>query len=697
MAKKRKKQTSRGRQPGGGAARPYEVRAIAVKASTFLFTWQTACVFAAILVVGIAAYSNTFRVPFIFDDHPQIETNQAIRSLSGVLHGPPLTRLIGYFSFAVNYAISGLGVTSYHVFNLVVHLLVAVLVFSFVSLTLRAPFIANAKLHGRAAALILIPTFTALLFVAHPIQTEAVTYIFQRLTSLAALFYLLALVTYAKSRLLAEGGPRGNTIRRGFITGSLYAVALASTFVAMMTKENAFTLPVAILLWEMMFMDGAIKKRLLRVAPFFVPVIAVPILLAVQNAPLLEAPGVAPAPSHLAYLFTQFRVIVTYIRLLFVPNWQNLDYDYPLYDHLLDPSVLLSLLLLLTLAGGSICLFILAKKNKISKLFGLAAFGIFWFFLTISVESSLISISDLILEHRLYLPSVGFLMAIVTVLAVAAQALRKKMRAVYLVLGSALSVLVIVFGGAAYARNSTWQDPITFWQDVVSKSPGKARPHVDLGNAYFQAGRIDDALREDLAGLAIDPNQGLAHLNVAEIYMNRKQYDDAIGEFQLALEADSSLAPPHDGLGYIHLIRGETDQAEAEFKAALTLDPNFSSSHRLLGGIYERRGQLDDASKEYQAAIDSDPQMGVNYALLGRVYLTENRASEATPLLVKAIQLDLTNEQEFVYLGDAYAAQSQFQNATAAYQAALKLKPGDDAVKQKLQSLQSNYPSQINH
>ncbi|HWR57705.1 MAG TPA: hypothetical protein VN328_02350, partial [Thermodesulfovibrionales bacterium] len=409
-----------------------------------------------IAVVCLLCYSNTFSVPFQFDDPDNISEMPFVRNI-GVFFGPEwvspgstfVMRTVGFFTLAVNYRIHGEAVAGYHIVNILIHVFNGFLVYFLVLLTLRTPCLGSEKSDvgserseqtSKNPSLFtfhlshLFPLAVALLFVCHPVQTQAVTYIVQRFSSLATLLYLLSLVLYIKWRLgQQESGVRrqetevrskksaGNPLSA--MRYALYALSLISAVLAMKTKEIAFTLPLVIALYEFMFFDGGLKKRMLYLVPLLLTMLIIPLSLMGSTKPLgeiigdvSEATRVGTALPRWDYLFTQFRVIVTYIRLLFFPVSQNLDYDYPVYHSFLDPNVFLSFLFLLSIIGIGMWLayrswFMAHRKrlkangapdNELSAIScqRLIAFGIFWFFITLSVESSVIPIADVIFEHR---------------------------------------------------------------------------------------------------------------------------------------------------------------------------------------------------------------------------------------------------------------------------------------------------------
>ncbi|MBI5407765.1 MAG: tetratricopeptide repeat protein, partial [Nitrospirae bacterium] len=297
-----------------------------------------------ISLLGLLAYSDTFNAPFQWDEYRIFEKEPSIiKDLSYFSHPSKAKalefyhalrgRFIGYLTFALNYKIHGLDVTGYHIVNIAIHLINALLVYFLVILTLKTPNLKESSLKEKSGYVAL---FSALIFVSHPVQTEAVTYIFQRLASLTAFFCLLSLVLYITWRL------RQDTAKEAFpFKGILfYFFTLLSLVFAMKTKENAFMLPAIIALYEFFFFKGAVKKRILSLVPILLTMLIIPLSLTGTERPLGEAIGdIAKGHASIQrtdYLLTQFRVVATYIRLILFPVGQNIDYDYPVYNSLLD-------------------------------------------------------------------------------------------------------------------------------------------------------------------------------------------------------------------------------------------------------------------------------------------------------------------------------------------------------------------------
>ncbi len=395
----------------------------------------------AIGLLVIAAYSNTFHASFQFDDQPQIIQNGLIRSMSpGILKQ---TRGVTYLSFAVNYALGGLDVTGYHVVNLSIHIINSLLAYWLLLSTFKL-------LNKDDAWARRVAFFSALIFALHPIQTQAVTYIIQRMESLSSLFYLAALLFFVKAAV-SDSGPKRLI---------LYGLVGLSYLMGFYSKETTFTIPAVVLLYDFFFVSKGSFKGLANRWPLYAVLAAFFIFFTMNTVmPLggfgdvskesIVAETISPKPdasvpvalpreesagfkvtyiSPKEYLLTQFNVVVYYLTLMAVPVNQNLDYDFPRATGLFQAPVprkgaalnmpmlppIASLFIILFIIGLGIYLYLKSMKDAEEGGAGagaekrLISFFILWFFIILSPTSSFIPIIDVIYEHRLYLPSLGF-------------------------------------------------------------------------------------------------------------------------------------------------------------------------------------------------------------------------------------------------------------------------------------------------
>jgi tetratricopeptide (TPR) repeat protein len=611
---------------------------------------KTACFHMALIVlVGFLAYSNTFDAPFQWDENVFLKDNPIIKDVKNFTDPARLktlsycglvkSRFVGYLTFALNYRLHGFDVTGYHVFNLFVHLMNGILVYFIVLNTFRTPFLEYTSIRGYSRHIAL---FSALLFVTHPIQTEAVTYIFQRFVSLMAFFYLFSMLMYMRWRLGVED--------RGFfhpLSVSLYALSLSSAVLAMKTKENAFTIPFVILIYEALFFGwirasrGERFLRVLRLVPLFMTVVIIPLTLVDIDRPIGE---IVDSLSHsivdnenisgMEYFFTQYRVLVTYMRLLLVPLGQNINYDYQIHDSFLHPEVLVSFLFFASLIG--VAVYLVYRSRFEMPCLRLVAFGIFWFILTLSVESTFVTLPMLINEYRLYLPSVWFFIAGFSVVFILLVRLRVSRTAVL----ASLFIVPLSFAVATYDRNSVWKCRVMLWEDTVSKSPGAAIGHHNLGLAYKDKGMHDKAIASFITALKLEPDYALAHHNLAAAYRGKGINDKAIEHYELALMIKPDLEKTYNNMGVIHYEKGHVDKAIEYYLRALSLRPDFADAHNNLGLAYRDKGLTEMAREHFIAAMEVSPYYERAYFNLGLLYIDGGYFEKAHLEVEEAIRLN---------------------------------------------------------
>ena len=339
------------------------------------------------LIVGVAlvAYSNTFHVPFHFDDRPNITENPNVQikvfsweNIGRLIKNTykESIRVFSYFTLALNYYFGGFNVFGYHLVNFFVHIASGIFLYWFLLLTLNLPSLKEK--YGIISYKVAL--FSSLIFISHPIQTQSVTYIVQRMASMAGMFYLLSLVLYIKGRL-STGWPRV----------FYFAGTALSYLLGVFSKENVAILPLFIALYEFYFfqkfdLSPKGKKILLGL-------VAGVLILGTFGFIIWGTRYINVIIEGYQYrtftmserVLTQFRVALYYITLLIYPHPSrlNLDYDFPISKTILDPSTtLISILIVAGLIGYSIWA---AKKRPV------LSFCILWYFGNLVIESSIIS------------------------------------------------------------------------------------------------------------------------------------------------------------------------------------------------------------------------------------------------------------------------------------------------------------------
>ncbi len=407
-----------------------------------------------IATVAIIIYSNSFYAPFHFDDQPTIVENYTVHRFDLKEIFSTSTRPVLDITFALNYYFGKLDVFGYHLINIILHIANGIILYFILlwtitpmsnTVTATMPVSVpcsgnvtkpndvaesrNGPLNHSPYRDLRIPLYASLIFIAHPIQTQAITYIVSRSSVLATTFYLLTLLLFIKAfdkrssndnppiPPLGKGGEGGFVQRveskdQHALRSKLYFFgAFLASCLGMGTKQEAATLPLMLLAYDYYFIskgDLRVLKSHYKIHLIMFSTIAIAVYLSggfsglkmfisFDYAKGIPMPQEEPVTSF-QYFLTQLHVIPYYIRLLFVPANLNLDYDWPITRNIDLPTVFF-FVLLTSLIIVAIILFRRAR---------LMSFGIIWFFVTLSVTSSFIVIYDVIFEHRLYLPSIGF-------------------------------------------------------------------------------------------------------------------------------------------------------------------------------------------------------------------------------------------------------------------------------------------------
>lgn len=503
-----------------------------------------------LLLAPVAVYANALSVPFVLDDDTSIVTNPGLATWAA----SPVesaSRRIAYLSFKLNYALGGLDPFGYHVVNVAIHVLTGLAVYALIRRLLSLGSAeAGDDARGDAAALA-----GALLFALHPVQTQAVTYVVQRIASLATMFYATAMLLYTVGRTTRSG-----RVRLASLLGALVAAAAA-----MRTKEISFTLPFAILLLEFSFFPASRRRRAALALASCLLLAIIPLTYASRGLTMTSTTLAGSQASRLEYAATQPGVVVRYLAMLAWPVGQNIDHDVPLERDFRSPKVILPLGLLLALAAGSAALLLRARRHGLR----LAGAGGLLFFLGLSVESSIIPIADVMFEHRLYLPMVGVAVGVAGALHAAAGSGPRAARRLAIATGVWLAAL----GAATVARNHVWRDPVTLWSDAAEKSPGKARPHFNLGEALRARG--------DLAG--------------------------ASRAWSRAIEIDPSHSYAANQLGSVELMRGDLAAAERWYRRAAAGTPVNAEAYYNLALVLDSSGRPGEAMEYYRRFVAKAP------------------------------------------------------------------------------------------
>jgi len=597
----------------------------------------------------------------VFDDLTNITNNEQIRvqeaSLSRIVTASfkaNATRPVAMASLIVNYVIHGYDPVGYHVVNIAIHAAVALLLFFILRRTLEfAPAVVAPN------RVVWMAFFSSLLWVVHPVHTQSVTYIVQRMNSMAALFMLASLWCYIN----------GRTAQDGYRSWLWFSGSLASWLMALGCKENSVMLPVLMFIYEWFFFQD-LSRTWLRRQLKWIGVAAV--VCALATAILLGSDPVGRigslrdfSESRFTYaerVLTQPRVVMHYLSLFVLPHPSrlNLDYDFPLSHGIFDPpTTLLAIVAIAALMGIGI---VVARRHR------LLAFAIFWFFATLVVESSVIPLA-IIFEHRTYVPFMALAPMVVW--------------AVFRIPGpKALPVLLLLVISALFSvwtwqRNSVWADPIRLWSNVIAKSPGKARPHHKLGDAYSGRGNVKAAIDLYRKAIELDPtftesynNLGLLMAEQADIESAERLYQKAIGLAPGSLDVINNYA-------VLLINQGRAEESISLLSQALKLNPGYKATYVNLGAAWMLLDDPESAEAAYRKALELDRRSTHALTGLAGVLLFKKEFDAASELLRNALAIDPDNPEARIGLAEAMIAKGNYDTAMMQLKQALRQVPED--------------------
>ena len=549
-----------------------------------------------LLVVAVAgtvtiAYSNSFQVSFLFDDVHNIINNPNLKLSSisvSALHkaateSPSAWRYLSNISFALNYYYGGQNVFGFHLVNVLFHMATA-FVFYFLALnTMRLPVLSEYHRNAREIAL-----FAALLWVLHPVQSNAVTYIVQRMTSMAAFFSVSGLLFYVQGRLCHD-----SSVRRYL----LYGGGIVCFALAVFSKENSAILPVLVLAYEFFFfrdIDLAAEwKRLLVLALAATGSVWAMGMLFVGRMDIFNvlSAGFAGRGFTLAErLLTESRVLFYYLGLLALPlpSRLRLDYDFLISKSIVSPpQTLLAVCGLVALVALMVILY--RKGHR------LAGFAVFWYLAALAIESSIVPL-ELVYEHRLYLPSMFPILALV---CLAFRFGCKRIVVTRWLLVTVVTLCMLM----TWQRNATWASPYDFWMDAVAKSPGRARVHINLSNELKKKGDYSAAMQHLQKAIELEPDYGMAYLNLGLLYKDIRLLEPAIATLKIALTKKRvAHAKIYYSLGLVYGQLGNYREAIKQAELALHVDSKMLAALVVMGVAYDEMGDLDTAYRKFAEA-----------------------------------------------------------------------------------------------
>ena len=634
--------------------------------------FRTALCLGLIVAAGLIAYANSFSGAFVYDDYPHIVGNEQIRKLSLVsaLHSRrPLVSL----SLSINYHFGELKTGGYHAVNLIVHLLAAFTLFGVMRRTLRLGRLKNTW--GSGADWLALAV--ALLWTVHPLQTESVTYVIQRAESMMGLFYLLTLYCVIRSA--------GST-RSGLWT---IAAVVACVF-GMLSKAVMVSAPLVILLYDRTFLSASFAAALRKRWPLYLALCAsllVLVPIGVVGGVLNPHPA-GPASvgfgykgiTPLEYLATQPSVILHYLRMVFWPQGQCLDYDWQVAratSQVFVPAAVMVLMVVATL--------IALWRQWWAGMIGA------WFLLILAPTSSFIPIRNAAFEHRMYLP----LAAVITGAVAGFYWLllhlpRRKTTGgmgrpaigVVLLLTATIALCI-----ATIRRNRAYRSAAIMWTDVVGKRPENFGAFISLGAALREERKLDQAIGAYQSALKIRPTSPLAYAGLGLALVDKQQFEAAMAPLRKGLELGSGEVQVRSGLAYCLVRTNRLDQAVEQYQRVLDLEANNIDARFNLALLMGNAGRFDEAEKQFRALLRIDPaHVGARFKLAGLLVLRHDLKG-AVAEFRQCLRLEPRHFRAQYQLGLALQSMGRLDEAMAAFRKALAIRPDDAAAREALANL----------
>ncbi|MGC8926851.1 MAG: tetratricopeptide repeat protein [Myxococcota bacterium] len=567
------------------------------------------------VIFGLVVYLNGLNAPFQYDDYDTVLQNRNIRVIEDVksIFTHSLFRPILFLTFAVNYAISGLNPLSYHIFNVILHL---INIF-FVSLLVRriTLFFLSDEDSIKVAFL------SSTLFAIHPIGTEAITYISSRSSLLATFFFLAGMISYTQYYKTEQK----------FQKIMYYSFTIIFFLLGAGAKEIILTLPIILILTDIICLRLNYKASIKRVFSTHLPfvlIITAGLILRLYFFFTYEKVGGVLPRSIYENLLTQSEVIIKYIRLLLIPFGQNLIHNYPTVRSILNFYTLLCIFTLLSLIWYAIKYHY--KKPVIS-------YGVLWFFITLLPSSSFIPFQEAMTEKHIYLPMIGFFISISFIILTISKKFTDYQRYISLAL---ITILVILSILTIY-RNYIWSDSIRLWEDIIKKTPDSWATHY----AYA------DALRKQAESDIVNSFQSykMGDEGISQEYMNRyqenlikaiKHYIESIYYRPAYIDAILNTGICYGMLANVTKSENDFREAERFFKIVRELDPENTKALNNLANLYMLRGDFDSAIKLYDEVLSRD---GSNMNALNnliQIYLNVKKDfKKAREIILKLIEV----------------------------------------------------------
>jgi tetratricopeptide (TPR) repeat protein len=569
-------------------------------------------------LVTILAYQPVWHAGFIWDDNDYVTRNLTLRSVGGLaqiwchLTATPQYYPLVHTSFWLEYHLWGLNPLGYHVVNVLLHALAAVLLWR---------VLVRLQLSGAWLA--------AGIFALHPVAVESVAWVTERKNVLAGVFYLAAALAYLR---WTEGGMDGKKQIRGSLRW--YYLAFALFVAALLSKTVACSLPAAMLL-VMWWKRGRIAGRdVWPLLPFFVAGVAMGLVTSWLERTHVGAQGPGWAFSISERCLIAGRALWFYADKLFWPA--NLTFIYPRWQ--LNASLWWQWIFPVASLAVVVVLWCLRPRIGRGPLVAVLYFA-GTLFPALGFTNVFPMRYTFVADHYQYLACAGLIIPFAALVSNWIVSERPG-RILYRCLSGSLLLLL---GFLTWKRSHIYADRETLWRDTLAKNPTCWLAHNNLGNVLLQKGRVGEAIIQIKMALAIKPDLAEGHYNFGDALVQNGQMDEAMAHYQKAIEIKPDYAEAHSDLGYALFQNGQTNEALVHYQTAVGIKPDYAVAQRGLAFLLSNAGFFSEAIYHYEIAALIEPQNGWTHHGLGLTLLKTGRVGDAIPPLLKAVEDDPQN------------------------------------------------------
>lgn len=591
-----------------------------------------------IIIFGLITYSNSLNNEFVWDDNHLIKDNQFIKDpsnfgkvfLTNIGAGAGIDRIfyrpIQIFSYMIDYTIWKLNPFGYHLTNTFLHILVSLSLFWLINIFF------NNKL---------LSLLTAVLYVVHPIHTEAVTYISGRSDSLAFLFMLLSFIFYHK---------KINSKRVIY-----YVILLICYAAALLSRENVLIFPFILLIYHNIFR--------IKIKPVtYLSVLGISIAYLLNRVFYLESLATysISTSSHLVERLPGIFVAITnYAKLLIFPFNLHMEYGQKTFSFM-DPQAISGILIIV-----SMITYAFLKRKDIVIYFSIA-----WFLLTFLPISNIYPINAYMAEHWMYIPSVGFFIILSNGLISITK--KQKIKPFFLILSIGI---ILYFACLTFVQNNYWQDPQTFYERTLKFAPDSWRANFNLGNIYAKNHNYKEAIILYKKSLDNNSDNIEAYNNLANSYMAIGDNTKAINIYKKTIETNPKNIQAYNNLGNAFVSTRNLNGAYAAFRKVIELNPKNPSGYNNLSNIYLSSGQFKKAVNILHKLIAITPNDINAYYNLALAYSNLNQNNDALNIYKKIIKLKPDDIVAYFNMGNRYAAMGKNMQAIVSYEKACEIDP----------------------